>query len=61
MIAVDAHGRPATRYVDTGGRPGLDVDVLLDGVDHSAHLYVCGPRSLIEAVRLGAGARGWRA
>lgn len=59
MIAVDAHGRLATRYVDAGGRPGLDVDALLDGLDPSARLYVRGPRPLIEAVRLGAAARGW--
>lgn len=47
------------RYVDQDGRPGLDVKALLDGLDRDAHLYVCGPRPLIEAVRLGAADRGW--
>lgn len=53
-------GLPAgTRYVDRNGRPELVVADLLDRQDRNAHLYVCGPRSLIEAVRIGAAERGW--
>jgi vanillate O-demethylase ferredoxin subunit len=49
----------ARAYADDGSAPALDVDVLLDKLDNEAHLYVCGPRGLIEAVRLGAALRGW--
>lgn len=59
MIAVDTHGRPAARYVSGDGRRALDVAALLGGLDRAAHLYICGPRALIEAVRLGAAERGW--
>jgi vanillate O-demethylase ferredoxin subunit len=46
-------------YTDKDGRPSLDVDALLDDTEADTDLYVCGPRPLIEAVRIAAGARGW--
>ena len=49
----------AVNYADDGSAPKFNVNALLDGIDREAHLYVCGPRGLIEAVRLGAAARGW--
>lgn len=45
-------------YADDGSALSLDIGALLDGVDRDAHLYVCGPRGLIEAVRIGAAERG---
>ena len=50
---------PVHRYSDDGTAPALDVPALLDGLDRAAHLYVCGPHGLIEAVCLTAAARGW--
>lgn len=49
----------ARAYADDGSAPALNVGALLDELDREAHLYVCGPRGLIEAVRLGAAVRGW--
>lgn len=51
----------AVPHADDGSAPPLDVGALLDGMDRDAHLYVCGPRGLIEAVRLGAATRGYPA
>lgn len=59
MLSVSLPQGRISRYLDAEGRPGLDVAALLDGLDRAAHLYVCGPRPLIEAVRTGAAARGW--
>lgn len=47
------------RYVNAGGHPGLDVDAVLTTLDINTELYVCGPRSLIEAVRTRAIEYGW--
>jgi vanillate O-demethylase ferredoxin subunit len=44
------------RYSDS---PRMDVAEVLEGVPAAAELYVCGPRSLIEAVRGSAQERGW--
>lgn len=46
-------------YVDEGGMPGLDVEQLLHSLEADSDLYVCGPRALIEAVRLKATEHGW--
>lgn len=52
-------GLDATRHTDDGTHSPLDLAALLDATDREAHLYVCGPRGLIEAVRQGATERGW--
>lgn len=64
-VVRDARRRPllpdaveAKHYADDGSAPPLNVSALLDGLDPEAHIYVCGPRGLIEAVRLGAAKRG---
>jgi vanillate O-demethylase ferredoxin subunit len=36
----------------------LDLDALLAAVDHATHLYVCGPKGLIDACRTKAEAAG---
>lgn len=36
----------------------LDLAALFDGVDPATHLYVCGPKGLIEAARAAANAAG---
>lgn len=39
----------------------LDLGALLDGLAPAQHLYVCGPKGMIDAVIDGAKARGWPA
>ena len=46
-------------YPSVDGRQTLAVPMLLDSLAKDSDLYVCGPRSLIEAVREGARERGW--
>lgn len=50
----------ALLYFD-GGDPGrgLDVKGLLERFEPDRHVYVCGPRGLIEAVRSSCSAAGW--
>jgi len=38
----------------------LDLSALFDGVDPATHLYVCGPKGMIEAARAAANAAGLR-
>lgn len=49
--------RTSLHVSDTGGR--LDVSGLLAGQPAGAHVYVCGPTPLIEAVVEAAGRLGW--
>lgn len=39
----------------------LDLGALLDGLTPTQHLYVCGPKGMIDALLEGAKARGWPA
>ena len=41
------------------GSAPLDIDAALAAADPAAHVYVCGPAGMIEAVRARAAARGW--
>lgn len=50
------HGARATLYSD---RRSLDVAVALGAPSEGHHAYVCGPPSLIEAVKAGAKGLGW--
>ncbi|SEN03945.1 vanillate O-demethylase ferredoxin subunit [Roseovarius tolerans] len=59
LLPLPFSSNRVSRYLDRDRKPTLDVPLLLDGLDRNTHLYVCGPRPLIEAVRIGASARGW--
>jgi len=48
-------------YPDVDGRPTLDVQQLLTDRDPPSDIYVCGPRPLIEAVRMAARELDWDA
>ncbi len=43
---------------DTAGAP-LAIDALLDGCAEGEHLYVCGPKPMLDAVLARTEARGW--
>ena len=45
-------------YDDLTGGP-LDVEAVLSGATTDQHLYVCGPKPMIEAVQAAARGRGW--
>lgn len=49
-LVVHADDEPASAF---------DLDVLLDAAPAGEHVYVCGPKGLIDAVIAGAKARGW--
>lgn len=49
-LFVHADDDPASR---------LDIGALLDGLDTAQHLYVCGPKGMIDALIDGAKTRGW--
>lgn len=51
-LHLHADDDPATR---------LDLAALLDRLSTSQHLYVCGPKGMIDALIEGAKARGWPA
>lgn len=44
---------------DAQGRPGLDLQALLQPVQSGVHLYVCGPKGFMDAVLGAARAAGW--
>lgn len=46
-------------HADDDAASRLDLDRLLDSLSPSQHLYVCGPKGMIDAVIAGAKARGW--
>ncbi|MCW3481975.1 PDR/VanB family oxidoreductase [Neisseriaceae bacterium JH1-16] len=48
-LAAGPHGACTQFYINSDNRP-LDVDALVDRLPRDAHVYVCGPRPLIDAV-----------
>lgn len=54
-----ALGRDVTFYFGKGAGGRLDAEAVLAAAPPDAVVYVCGPASLIEAVRAAAAARGW--
>lgn len=46
-------------YADDDPVTRLDLGVLLDACQPAQHLYVCGPKGLIDTVLAQASARGW--
>jgi ferredoxin-NADP reductase len=51
----------STRSVLHTGANRLDVAALLSGQPSGTHVYVCGPRTLVESVKATAAALGWSA
>ncbi|MCY1424277.1 Carnitine monooxygenase reductase subunit [compost metagenome] len=52
-LADGPHGHRVNFYIDSLDRK-LDLAALYAGLDESAHVYVCGPKPLIDAVIEGA-------
>ncbi|MBO3277187.1 PDR/VanB family oxidoreductase [Pseudomonas schmalbachii] len=52
-LADGPHGHRVNFYIDSLGRK-LDLAALYAGLDEGAHVYVCGPKPLIDAVIEGA-------
>ena len=60
--ADELEALPGANVLVDGGDPtrGLDLTALLGGWQSGRHVYVCGPRGLIEAVRSVAERAGWQ-
>ncbi len=56
-LAAEREGGRAHFYIDSQGRR-LDLAALCASLDAQAHLYVCGPRGMIDAVIAAAAAAG---
>ena len=54
------HGERLACHVDHDGRTTMDVARILGSAADGHHAYVCGPRAMIEAVRVVAARLGWR-
>jgi len=52
-------GDDLVAHADAEAGAPLDVDALLDRCDASDHLYVCGPKPLLDNVLAKTQARGW--
>ena len=52
-------GDTLTIHCDDEPDTAIQLDALVDGLKPSSHVYVCGPRGMIEAVRERAHARGF--
>jgi len=48
-------------HADDEADTKLDIGALLDGLKTTQHLYVCGPKGMIDALIEGAKQRGWPA
>jgi len=48
-------------HADDEADTRLDIGALLDGLKTTQHLYVCGPKGMIDALIEGAKQRGWPA
>ena len=53
---TEAFGDRVTFHYDDAAP--LDLAALVDGIDPATHLYVCGPKGMIEAARAAANAAG---
>ncbi|WP_440997243.1 PDR/VanB family oxidoreductase [Arhodomonas sp. SL1] len=52
-------GERLSIHADDEPDTALDLDAVLDGCDPADHLYVCGPKGMIDALIDKARARGW--
>lgn len=59
LLPTPDAGHRVSKYLDADGGPTLRIADLLAGVRSDAHLYVCGPQAMIEAVREAASQCGW--
>ena len=59
LVPVPEAANRLHTYIGESGPPRLSVPSLLETYDPSDSVYVCGPRSLIEAVRCHAEILGW--
>lgn len=58
--ALSAHCGPALHvHADDDPSTTLALDALLDGASPATHLYICGPKGMIDAIIERAHARGW--
>ena len=48
-LMASPHAQRTQFYIDSEGKT-LDIKALITGLDDATHLYVCGPRPLIDAV-----------
>lgn len=53
------HGARIAHHRDDAAGGPLAVDALVSGLDPQTHIYVCGPRPMIDAVRCAADAAGF--
>lgn len=58
LLRLTQFTRQTTLYTNDSGN-SLDIARLLTNLSGDAELYVCGPRSMIEAVRINAMDKGW--
>lgn len=58
LLRLPQFTRQTTHYTNDGSR-SLDIARLLTALGGDTELYVCGPRSMIEAVRRDAMDKGW--
>jgi len=58
---AQAHGDALTLYADDDPARRLDLRALLAGCSPSQPIYTCGPKGMIDAVRLLASDLGWHA
>ncbi len=58
---VEQLGDGNTTFIFDNGDPsqGLDIQSLFNSLEADAHVYVCGPRGLIDAISATGTARGW--
>ena len=56
---AEAHGNALTLYADDEPGRKLDLRALLAGCSPSQPIYTCGPKGMIDAVRLLAADLGW--
>lgn len=54
-----AHGDALSMHYDDAAGGPLDVAAALSGAEDGAHVYVCGPKPMIEAVKARAEAEGY--
>ncbi|QFT58824.1 Phenoxybenzoate dioxygenase subunit beta [Sulfitobacter sp. THAF37] len=57
-VLEDQHGEALRVHCDDDPDTTLDLDAVIASVDAEAHLYVCGPRGMIDAARAKAEAAG---
>lgn len=60
FIPMEKFNEKTAFYPNKNGRRSLNVEKLIKNLDPSIHLYVCGPRTLIDEVRNTCRKSGWK-